>query len=86
MHLTLGDVLSLETCHRLVLGLEHRAQAFTTAPLEAPPPIGLVDGLWLKLAVPTGEYTTDAQGRRRPVQERQQRVMLTALGVWDDGH
>ena len=86
MHLTFGEVLSLAACNRLALGLEERAQAFKTARLETPPPIVLVDGLWLKLAVPTGEYTTDARGRRRPVKEQQQRVMLTALGVWDDGH
>jgi transposase-like protein len=46
----------------------------------------LVDGLWLKLAVPTGEITEDSSGRKRAVKRKQQRVMLTALGVWADGH
>ena len=54
MHLTLGEVLSLAACNRLAWGLEDRAQAFKTARLETPPPSVLVDGLWLKLAVPTG--------------------------------
>ena len=61
MQLSLGEVLSLAACHRLVLGLEARAHAFKTARLESPPPIVLVDGLWLKLAVPTGEITEDSQ-------------------------
>ena len=86
MHLTLGEVLSLAACNRLVLGLTARAQAFKTARLENPPPIVLVDGLWLKLAVPTGEWKTDASGRRRAVKGQQKLVMLTALGLWDDGH
>jgi transposase-like protein len=86
MQPTLGDVLSLEACNRLVLGLEQRAQAFKTARLQAPPPIVLVDGLWFKLAVPTGEWKTDASGRRRAVKHQQTRVMRTALGIWDDGH
>ena len=86
MQLSLGEVLSLAACNRLVLGLEARAQAFKTARLESPPPIVLVDGLWLKLAVPTGEITEDSSGRKRAVKRKQQRVMLTALGIWPDGH
>jgi transposase-like protein len=86
MHLTLGEVLSLAACNRLVLGLEERAQAFKTARLENPPPIVLVDGLWLKLAVPTGGVKSDRLGRHRPVKHQEKRVMLTALGIWDDGH
>jgi putative transposase len=86
MQQTLGDVLSLEACNRLVLGLEQRAQVFKTARLQAPPPIVLVDGLWLTLAVPTGAWKTDSSGRRRAVKHKQTRVMLTALGLWDDGH
>jgi transposase-like protein len=86
MPLTLGEGLCLDACNRLVLGLEERAQAFKTARLETPPPIVLVDGLWLKLAVPTGDFTRDAVGRKRPVKHQAKRVMLTARGIWDDGH
>ena len=52
----------------------------------APPPLVLVDGLWLKLAVPTGEGKEDASGRQRAVKRQQTRVRLTALGLWGDGH
>jgi len=38
------------------------------------------------LAVPTGEITEDSRGRKRAVKRKQQRVMLTALGLWPDGH
>jgi putative transposase len=86
MYQSVGEVLSLEACNRLVLGLEQRAQAFKIARLKVSPPIVLVDGLWLKLAVPTGEWQTDCSGRRRAVKHQQKRVMLTALGLWADGH
>jgi hypothetical protein len=86
MPLPLGEVLSLAACHRLGLGLAARAQAFKTARLEPPPPLVLGDGLWLKLAVPPGEGTTEAQGRRRTGQEKQQRGLRTAWGIWDEGH
>ena len=83
---TVGEVLSLEACTRLVLGLAERSSAWKTARLATPPPIVLVDGLWLKRAVPTGDRTRDSLGRQRPVTHKATRIMLTALGVWDDGH
>jgi len=86
MQLSLGAVLSLAACNRVILGLAEQAHAFKTARLAAPPPIVLVDGLWLKLAVPTGEIAEDSRGRKRAVKRKQQRVMLTALGGWPDGH
>src|SRR6266571_3692669 len=70
MHLTVGEILSLEACNRLVLGLQEQAQAFKTARLEVPPPIVLVDGLWLKLAVPTGDRKADGIGRQRSVKHK----------------
>ena len=66
MQLSLGEVLSLAACNRLVLGREARAQAFKTARLESPPPIVLVDGLWLKLAVPPGRSPRIAVGENEP--------------------
>jgi len=63
-----------------------QAEAFKTQPLAAPPPILLVDGMWIKIAYPSGKMTVDSQGRRRAVKRKQKRVMLSALGVWPDGH
>jgi hypothetical protein len=42
--------------------------------------------MWVKIAYPTGEYRHDAQGRRRSVKRKEKRVVLSALGVWPDGH
>jgi transposase-like protein len=46
----------------------------------------LVDGMWITIASPSGKMTVDSQGRRRAVKRKQKRVMLSALGVWPDGH
>lgn len=86
LHRSLGEVLSLEALDRVLLALETRATAFKVARLGEPPPIVLVDGLWVKIAYPTGEIKVDAQGRRRAAKRKQKRVVLTALGVWPDGH
>jgi transposase-like protein len=42
--------------------------------------------MWVKIAYPTGEIKVDAQGRRRAAKRKHKRVMLSALGVWPDGH
>jgi len=84
--LTLGEVLSLSACNRIVSRVTEQLAVFKTQALESPPPIILVDGMWVKIAYPTGEYRHDAQGRRRAVKRKQKRVVLSALGVWPDGH
>ena len=86
MRLTLGEVLWVSSCNRIVLGMAKQVEAFKTTPLEAPPPILLVDGMWIKIAYPTGDIVEDAQGRRRAAKRQQKRVVLSALGVWPDGH
>jgi putative transposase len=86
MHATLGEVLAVASCNRIVASVGQGAEAFKTQRLEAPPPIILVDGMWIKIASPTGEMTGDTRGRRRAVKRKQKRVMLSALGVWPDGH
>jgi len=86
MHATLGEVLSVASCNRIVVSVGQRAEAFKTQSVEAPPPILLVDGMWIKIAYPNGEMALDTQGRRRAVKRKQKRVILSALGMWPDGH
>lgn len=86
MALTLGEVLSLAACNRIVLSVTKHMEAFKKQPLASPPPIVLVDGMWIKIAYPTDEISEDSQGRRRSVKRKQKRVVLSALGVWPDGH
>ena len=83
---TLGEGMSLAACNRLVLTVHEQVTTFKTTPLEAPPPLVLGDGMWIKIAYPTGESTDAARGRHRQAKRQQKRVVLTALGVWPDGH
>ncbi len=86
MYATLGGVLSVAACNRIVESVGQRAEAFKTQAIEAPPPIILVDGMWVKIAYPNGNRRVDSQGRRRMVKRKHKRVILSALGVWPDGH
>jgi Transposase, Mutator family len=86
MALTLGEILSLAACHRMVSSVAKPMEAFKKRPLATPPPLVLVDGLWVKIAYPTGEISAETRGQRRSVKRKQKRVGLSALGVWPDGH
>jgi transposase-like protein len=83
---TLGEVVSLAACNRLLGEVDQHVQAWKNAGIEAPPAVVLVDGMWVKIAYPTGDHCVDAQGRRRAVTRQEKRVVLSALGLWDDGH
>ena len=86
MVLTLGEVLSLSACNRIVSSVTARVEAFKSEPLASPPPVIMVDGMWVKIAYPTDKIKADALGRRRYAKRKHKRVMLSALGVWPDGH
>jgi transposase-like protein len=83
---TLGEVVSVASCHRIVASVGQRAEAFKTQPLAAPPPMLLVEGRWISIADAHGKRTRETQGRRRAVKRKQKRVRLSALGVWSEGH
>ena len=84
--LTRGEGLSLAACNRMVSRGTAQLAVCKTQALASPPPMLLVDGMWVKIAYPTGEYRHEAQGRRRSVKRKQKRGVLSALGVWPDGH
>jgi transposase-like protein len=86
MYATLGEVVSLAACKRLVGEVEAHRQTLKQATMAVPPAVVMVDGMWVHIAYPTGEHREDAQGRRRAVKRKEKRVVLTALGLWDDGH
>jgi transposase-like protein len=86
MYDTLGDVVALSSCNRPVWEGDKQVKAWKSATLEVPPAVVIGDGLWGKIASPTGEQCLDTQGRLRAVKRKEKRVVLSALGLWDDGH
>jgi putative transposase len=45
----------------------------------------LVDGVWGQVLVPTGESWTDQSGHERQQMRGVEQVILTVMGVWEDG-
>jgi hypothetical protein len=82
--LGLRDAREVLACSTLQ-GWGHQAAPLAAAlqqgPLERIPPVVLLDGLWVKLMVETGERYRDRQGRDRPRVRREKVPLLVAYGV-----
>jgi hypothetical protein len=73
---TTGSWLAPSTFNRWVHDAGALAATLCGEPLPRIPPVVLLDGLWVKLMVPTGDHYTDRQGR---VRERRRRVKVPLL-------
>ena len=76
-----GQPLSIATVNRLVNKAADLAQAFHAGLLERVPAVVMLDGIWLKLLEPTGEWYTDKKGRRRQRVRKRKFPLLVAYGV-----
>jgi len=76
-----GQPLARSTLARWVQQAAALGEALRAGPLGRVPAAVMLDGIWAKLMVPTGEYFTDRRGRRRPRVRRGRAVLLVACGV-----
>jgi transposase-like protein len=73
--------LSIATLNRFVNEVAALAWTFQMEPFERVPAVVMLDGIWLKVLEPTGEWYTDKQGRRRQRQKARKFPVLVAYGV-----
>ncbi len=80
----LGWPLSASTVQARVHEFVSALKRWRQKPIVDPPDVVMLDGIWFTVVRPTEEYTTDRNGRRRPVVERVKRVAIIALGLWSE--
>ncbi|HEY7068173.1 MAG TPA: transposase [Chloroflexota bacterium] len=78
---TSGQPVALSTLQAWDQQAAAVAEALRQGPLGRVPPVVLLDRLWLKLFVETGERFVDRQGRERPRVRCERVVLLVAYGV-----
>jgi transposase-like protein len=86
LHLGFGQVLSPKAVQHLTDVAQKEMERFRQATLDDTPPVVIVDGVNIKVLLPTGTYSTNQRGQRRQIKLCEDRVILAALGVWPDGH
>jgi transposase-like protein len=86
LHLSFGQVLSVKAIEHLTDVAQEEMETFRQARLGNTPPVIIADGVNVKIMLPTGAYRVNQRGQRRAVMRREERVLLAAMGVWEDGH
>jgi transposase-like protein len=76
-----GQPVACSTLQGWVQQTAALAAAVQQGPLQRVPPVVLLDGLWVKVMVETGERYQDRQGRNRPRVRREKVPLLVAYGV-----
>jgi transposase-like protein len=85
LHLGFGQVLSLKAIQHLTDVAEKEMESLRQAPLDDTPPVLIVDGVNVKILLPTDTYYINQRGQRRQIKRYEDRVILASLGVWPDG-
>jgi len=85
LYAQLGTVLSPTAINRVTLAVQQQYEAARQAAIVQTPPVLIVDGVYVTIMYPTGEWVEDAAGHLRAVQRAEERVILAALAVWEDG-
>jgi transposase-like protein len=80
-----GHVLSRDAINRVTLAAQSPRQLWRNRPISDTPPILIVDGVWMQVLAPTGATWTDRSGHVRQEMRGQEQVILTVMGVWEDG-
>jgi len=85
LYLTFGHVLSREAVNRVTIAAQSPMQVWRERTITDTPPILIVDGVWVQILAPTGQTFLDRSGHERVEMRGQEHVVLTVMGVWEDG-
>lgn len=85
LYVLFGHVLSREAVNRVTIAARSPMETWRTRPITDTPPMLIVDGVWGQVLAPTGATWTDQSGHQRREMRGQDQVILTVMGVWEDG-
>lgn len=85
LYFLIGHVLSRTAVNRVTLAVQHQLDTRRLAPIDKTPEILIVDGVWVEIQYTRDEFKEDRSGHLRQCRQAEERVMLAALAVWEDG-
>jgi transposase-like protein len=85
LYVLFGHMLSRDAINRVTVAAQSPMQLWRNRPIADTPPILIVDGVWVQVLAPTGQTFLDRSGHERREMRGQERVVLTVMGVWEDG-
>jgi transposase-like protein len=85
LYVLFGHMLSREAINRVTRAAQSPMEQWRTRRITDTPPILIVDGVWGQVLFPTGAIWTDQSGHERREMRGVEQVILTVMGVWEDG-
>jgi transposase-like protein len=85
LYFLVGHVLSRSAVNQVTLAVQNQLDKRRLASIGKTPVILIVDGVWVEIQYPREEFKEDRAGHLRQCRAVQERVVLAALAVWEDG-
>lgn len=85
LYFLVGHVLSRSAVNQVTLKVQQQLDTHRQAPISQSPAILIVDGVWVEIQYTRDEFKIDRAGHQRQCREAEDRVILAALAVWEDG-
>ena len=85
LYFLIGHVLSRSAVNQVTLKVQQQLDTHRQAPITRSPSILLVDGVWVEIQYTQDGFKIDRSGHQRQCRAAEDRVILAALAVWEDG-
>jgi len=85
LYVLFGHLLARDAINRVTLAAQSPMMVWRARPITDTPPILIVDGVWVQVLAPTGQTFLDRSGHERREMRGVEQVILTVMGVWEDG-
>ena len=85
LYFLIGHVISRTAVNQVTLAVQNQLNSRRLSRLSKTPKILLVDGVWVDIQYTRDEFKEDRSGHMRQCREAEERVVLAAMAVWEDG-
>jgi transposase-like protein len=85
LYFLIGHVLSRSAVNQVTLAVQQQLDTRRLALIGQTPAILIVDGVWVEIQYTREEFKEDRAGHLRQCRQAEERVVLAALAVWEDG-
>jgi putative transposase len=85
LYFLIGHVLSRTAVNQVTLTVQAQLNKRRLSRLSKTPKMIIVDGVWVDIQYTKDEFKEDRSGHLRQSREAEERVVLAAMAVWEDG-
>jgi len=85
LYFLIGHVISRTAVNQVTLAIQNQLNTRRLSQLSKTPKMIIVDGVWVDIQYTRDEFKEDRSGHMRQCREAEERVVLAAMAVWEDG-